>query len=73
MCCLELIEALKRRIRLQSEKPDNIKLDVTSDKLLLEYASLWNLARLKVSFNNRVVALICLARLSITLCTFVII
>ena len=73
MCCLELIEALKRRIRLQSEKPDNIKLDVTSDKLLLEYASLWNLARLKVSFINRVFALICLARLSITLCTFVII
>jgi len=48
MCCLELIEALKRRSRMQSEKPNSIKFDVTVEKLLLEYASLWNLARQKV-------------------------
>ena len=48
MSCLELIEALKRRSRLQSENPNLKKADISSEKLLLEYASLWNLARLKV-------------------------
>ena len=52
MCCLELVEALKQRVDLQNDEAKDggsvATSDMTSEMLILENASLWNIARLKV-------------------------
>jgi len=51
MCCLELVGALKRKAQMQnggSERHDRPASDMSPEQLVLENASLWNLARLKV-------------------------
>ena len=50
MCCLELVEALKRIHAQKNRDSDGsvIVPDMNGERLQLEYASLWNLARIKV-------------------------
>ncbi|XP_076819783.1 trafficking protein particle complex subunit 10-like isoform X1 [Clavelina lepadiformis] len=52
MCCLELVEALKRRVDLQNDEAKDggsvETSDMTSEMLILENASLWNIARMKL-------------------------
>nr|CAB3267218.1 trafficking protein particle complex subunit 10-like [Phallusia mammillata] len=52
MCCLELVGALCRKSQLQNETDntatDNPCFDMSNEQLVLENASLWNIARLKL-------------------------
>ena len=51
MSCLELVEALKNAKVIYEQKNNTSQCfsTISNEKLLLEYASLWNLARLKVA------------------------